>query len=218
MDGAVKMKANRRMLEAFCTSCGGRFAFGDDVYSCSGCGGFHHAACWESGRGCSGVEVVTGGVVEAPLAPPPEPVPAPEPVWAPAPAAAQAPAPQVFLAADERRCPSCGCAIKQDALKCRFCGEALNSGFGAWQVPPDVQIQISKLAKEALTFGIVGLFCCAPVFGSMAISRGNQANALIDQHPQAEGRGKAKAGVILGAIDWVFFVIGILIQLSNMSR
>ena len=212
MNGAIRMKANRKVMETSCTSCGDVFKFGDDVYSCPACNGYHHVRCWEAGFGCPGVGIGSAEIVDvAPVAAPPLPETPPA-------APPEAPA-AVMLAADERPCPVCACAVKKAALKCRFCGAALSAGLAAVEVPPQLAEQVRKLGNQALTFGLVGLCICAPIFGSLAISRGNEANSLGDAYPEIrEGRGKAKAGLILGWVDWGLFVIGVLIQLANLAQ
>ena len=50
--GSVKMRANRKVVESRCGICGGDFAFGEEVYSCPACGGYHHTYCLESGTRC----------------------------------------------------------------------------------------------------------------------------------------------------------------------
>ena len=52
LDGSVKMRANRKVVQGNCAICGDGFAFAEEVYSCPACGGFHHASCEESGARC----------------------------------------------------------------------------------------------------------------------------------------------------------------------
>jgi hypothetical protein len=103
------------------------------------------------------------------------------------------------LAADERNCPQCREIIKQAALKCRFCGYVLDSKLNADQIPPDVEKLVRSQANTALWCGIAGLFICAPIFGSRAISNGNDAMETLNMYPAFDGpRGKAQTGRILG--------------------
>ncbi|HEX4470457.1 MAG TPA: DUF4190 domain-containing protein [Nocardioides sp.] len=62
----------------------------------------------------------------------------------------------------------------------------------------------SSKATWSLVCGIIGLLCFGIILGPVAIVLGRQA--------QREGRpgGIAKAGEILGYVDVVFFVVGII--------
>ncbi len=66
-----------------------------------------------------------------------------------------------------------------------------------------------KEATEALTYGIIGLFCFGIVLGPVAISKALKAKKMIAMNPQLAGSGKATAGLVLGIIALVFWVIGI---------
>ena len=117
---------------------------------------------------------------------------------------------------DERICPSCEKAIKKEALKCPFCRRVVDSRLGGTLVPEDVVNEINKSAGHALTYGILGFFICAPVFGSMAIANGNAALELLSRYPGYEGpRGKARTGMVLGWIDWGLLVIAAITRMSG---
>jgi len=255
--GTNRMRANRKVLESKCTSCRQAFTFGEEVYSCQACGGYHHAACWQAGAGClgprDGAPAARAAVVAAPV-PAVEPtVPAPSaghgtavtcpscglqssgsafcsecgydlrtltsfevaiaPPEVPPPAQAQ-PAIRV-PAADEQACPQCAEIIKKDALKCRFCGRTLHE-LAQQEVPAYVVAEMDSMANQALTYSIIGIFICAPILGSVAISKGNKAIQLMENYPMYVGpRGKAQAGRIIGWIDIILFAIGIIGMLSR---
>jgi hypothetical protein len=127
--------------------------------------------------------------------------------------------PAVLLAEDERLCESCGCAIKKDALKCRFCGSTGGAPLNSWTAPPpEVQAQINDLAGSALGYGIGCFFCLGPILATIAITRGNKAIRMLEGYPAGAGGGKARAGVVLGWINWAIFVIYILATISAASR
>ena len=87
--------------------------------------------------------------------------------------------------------------------------------YGAPQPPPyGGQPQgTNKQAIWALVTGIIGLICCTPV-GIAAIFLGRSAQAEIARTGQ-QGAGLAKAGFILGIIDSVLLVLGIILYATG---
>ena len=75
-----------------------------------------------------------------------------------------------------------------------------------------------KEANEALTYGIVGMFCFGIVLGPVAISKALKAKKMISMNPRLAGSGKATAGLVLGILALVFWVIGIAARVSNRSN
>jgi uncharacterized protein DUF4190 len=75
-----------------------------------------------------------------------------------------------------------------------------------------------KEANEALTYGIVGMFCFGIVLGPVAISKALKAKKMISMNPRLAGSGKATAGLVLGILALVFWVIGIATRVSNRSN
>ena len=63
-------------------------------------------------------------------------------------------------------------------------------------------------AIGALVCGIVGLFCCGPILGIVAIVLSQTAKQNIERDPNLEGSGMAQAGLILGIIDIVLGIFG----------
>jgi hypothetical protein len=114
----------------------------------------------------------------------------------------------------------CGEIIRAEAMKCRFCGHVLDAALESHDPPSYILSDIENDAGKALLFGIIGLFICGPVFGSMAISRGNRALRELDNYPLFPGgpRGKANAGRILGWIDWALLALVFLIRIANAGR
>ena len=128
------MRANRRVIETTCAICGRGFQMAEEVYQCPSCAGYHHTTCWEATQACpqsnqgSAPSPLTTAPIQPEAASSAEPAIPPESDQSDA---AQQSRPARYLAAtlaaDERRCPSCAEIIKRDALKCRFCGTALDS-------------------------------------------------------------------------------------------
>ncbi|HEX9060305.1 MAG TPA: DUF4190 domain-containing protein [Clostridia bacterium] len=107
-----------------------------------------------------------------------------------------------------KECPFCRNRIKESALKCKFCGRYLDRDIYPTEI---ISRGTHPEAKNALIFGIISIFCCAVVFGPMAIVKGSDAIRDIENNPGYEGLGMAKAGRILGIIGlvlWVLIIIG----------
>lgn|SRR5215468_847108 len=209
MGGPARMRANRTVVASKCLTCGQGFTFGEEVCACDVCGGFHHASCWDRVLICQhNVSSVAGPTADPVVAsPPPQP---PPPV---APGAPRTPT------ADEQYCPQCREIIKTGALKCRYCGYILSAQLAAQEISPAKAREIDKAANTALTCGIIGLFICGPVLGSVAIVQANKAIREIDMAPQySSSRGKATAGRILGFIAWVGWILIFIIRMSNMPN
>jgi hypothetical protein len=81
-------------------------------------------------------------------------------------------------------------------------------GGSPYGAPPPARASSAK-AVWSLVCGIVGLACFGIILGPVAIILGRQA--------QREGQpgGMAKAGEILGYVDLVLFVIGIIIVVNR---
>lgn len=68
-------------------------------------------------------------------------------------------------------------------------------------------------AVASMVCGIIGFFVCGLIFGIIAIVLGNKAKQVIATQPGAYGgAGMAQAGVIMGIISLVIWVIIIAIQ------
>jgi hypothetical protein len=120
---------------------------------------------------------------------------------------------------DEKTCPNCEKSIKAEALKCRFCGCVLDPQLIDREVPHAVVTDIETNAGQALTYGIVSVFICAPILAPMAISRGRHALGLLGEHHGYEGgagaRRKARIGVAVAWFAMALFALGLLARLSN---
>ena len=79
-----------------------------------------------------------------------------------------------------------------------------------------------KLAPGAMSsviLGIVGLFLCGPVLGFAAISEATAARKLIEQRPHRySGAGLAAAGLAIGVLDFVGWILGMLLVFSNIGK
>lgn len=73
-------------------------------------------------------------------------------------------------------------------------------------------------AGEALKYAIIGIFCFGVILGPVAISKALQAKRMISANPQLTGQGKATAALIIGVIDLVLWVLGIIARVSAGPR
>jgi hypothetical protein len=67
-------------------------------------------------------------------------------------------------------------------------------------------------AVAALVWGLASLVCCGPIFGAIAIYQGSQARYRIRvSNGRLGGNGLALAGMILGGIAIVYWVLSIFL-------
>jgi hypothetical protein len=204
------MKANRKVVETRCSICDQGFELAETVYACPSCRAYHHTKCWDSWGRCD--RQTTQENEGTPSAASPDELRN----------VAETP-PVSVLKSDERMCPSCREVIKNNALKCRFCGTFLDTAaqqqLDEEKVPAYITSDIDKYARESIIWGCVGFLICAPVTGPIAISKGRSALKLLDQYPkyreQSSASGKAKAGIAIGVISLVFAVIALVARVSN---
>lgn len=91
-----------------------------------------------------------------------------------------------------------------------------DQGLGAntpFQPPPANVGQDQTLAVVSLVCGILSILCCGLFTGIPAIITGYMAKNNVDANPnQYTGRGMAIAGMILGGVGTVLFIVGIILQ------
>jgi hypothetical protein len=105
-------------------------------------------------------------------------------------------------------CPMCGEQINRAAVRCRFCGENLSpSSRGRRNVVPHRGVLI-------LVLSILGLVICLP-FGIAAWIMGHQDLKEMDAgRMDDEGRGLTLAGKIIGMVQCILAIIGLLFVLG----
>ena len=105
-----------------------------------------------------------------------------------------------------KKCPKCGREIKKAALKCRHCGAILDKALRERDMP---KIEPAE-ASDALKNAIFGIFCFGIILGPIAISKAIKALKQINDEPGTPGAGKAIAAIIIGVIDFLGWVVGII--------
>jgi predicted component of type VI protein secretion system len=78
----------------------------------------------------------------------------------------------------------------------------------------DAKQEAQKAASSALTSSIVGLFICGIILEPGAISQARKARKVLS--PGEPGYGKAVAAEVIGWIGLLLWVVGLIIQFSNM--
>ena len=178
-----RLKINKRYEGMLCRWCGQLLLVGDDGAICGACEGVHHASCWDKQNGCNGNPMC----VNRPL----------QQLQNVAPVEQK---PPTQLNPGDSICPTCGDVVTGYCFRCQNAAEI--DYTGPKQTAPE--------AKDALKFALIGLICFGFVFGPLAIIRGTQAKKTIAMNPRLEGEGLATAAQIIGGIEVLFYVGGIL--------
>jgi len=91
-------------------------------------------------------------------------------------------------------------------------------GYGGYAPTGGMGQSYKKEAQTAMILSIVGIFCCGIILGSIGLVKGNQAQKNMQASGNFEGQGMAKAAVIIGIIDVVLFVIGIILRFTILAN
>jgi predicted RNA-binding Zn-ribbon protein involved in translation (DUF1610 family) len=132
-------------------------------------------------------------------------------------AAAAAPAaavPAAGAAGPQKACPYCGEMILAAAQKCRHCNTMLtgpNAGKGLVGSRSAAKGPTGD-GRKALIYGLIGLLCFGVILGPVAIYYGNRARS------SDEDRGLGTAGMILGVIDLLLFVVFLFAKMASMGH
>jgi hypothetical protein len=113
-----------------------------------------------------------------------------------------------------KTCPFCAEKIKKSAVKCRFCGQILDQDLKTTLAAGQPKGEI-KEANDALIYSIIGIFCFGIILGPIAISKASKALNTIKADPGYTGKGKATAGLVIGIIDVVFWLLALIFRLSQ---
>ena len=119
--------------------------------------------------------------------------------------AAEAPPPGA--GGETKACPYCGETVLKAAKKCKHCREILSPALRAAR-ERQVKGGDPKIGRDALIYGIVGLLICQPIFGPIAIVKG------VESRKKDIDAGMGTAGLILGILDVLLFVVVLIPRLS----
>jgi hypothetical protein len=75
-----------------------------------------------------------------------------------------------------------------------------------------------KEAGDSLKYAIIGFFCFGIILGPIAISKALKARKMIAMNPQLTGSGKATAGLVLGIVVCVLWLLGIIARFATLSQ
>jgi len=79
--------------------------------------------------------------------------------------------------------------------------------------------QAADDAKQALIMSIVGIFCFGFILGFIAFRKASSALQTMDTYQVApEKRGIATVAKVLGILDIILWVLGLIVRLTLLSR
>lgn len=121
----------------------------------------------------------------------------------------------------KKACPFCAETILADARKCRWCGEVIDRDLAIAkekerirEIERHQQLMGQKLpgAKASVICGGLSILLSilAPMLGPIAILLGLQALREKKKSPHLEGVGWARAGIVLGTLGIVAFILMII--------
>ena len=84
------------------------------------------------------------------------------------------------------------------------------------QSVPGPQYRTSSAAVGSFVFSLVGILCAGFITGVIAVILGASALSDISKDPQLQGRGLATAGVIIGILDIIGWVIFMMVYVAEM--
>lgn len=81
----------------------------------------------------------------------------------------------------------------------------------------EVQAQVTAPgATASVVCGVIGLFLFGIILGCVAIAKANSAKKLLAEHPDRySGGGKATTGLVLGVVDIVGAVVGLIALMAK---
>lgn len=89
--------------------------------------------------------------------------------------------------------------------------------FGQQYMHPEAEEARSR-ARTSMILGIVGLFCMSVVLGPVALTLGIKSRATLQRYGIQDGQGMAMAGIVMGTVDIVLFILYLMAMLANIGR
>lgn len=122
------------------------------------------------------------------------------------------------------RCAGCAelfcsnCLVDMQGQK--YCGSCKVMALedGAQPALPDEGTEPCKEANEALTYAIIGIFCCGIILEPIALVKASEAKKKIGMNPRLAGSSKATAAQIIAVIALILWVIGMFARFSQMGN
>jgi hypothetical protein len=114
-------------------------------------------------------------------------------------------------------CPDCLVEIQGQ----KYCGACKTMALRGAPATIDLGDEASipcKEAGEALTYAIISLFCFGIILGPVAISKAMKAKKMIALNPRLSGSGKASAGLIIGIIATILWVLGMISKFAALGQ
>jgi hypothetical protein len=120
------------------------------------------------------------------------------------------------------RCVGCAEAFCGDCLVevlgQKYCGSCKVLAIQGRKIVLDEATVPCKEAGEALTYAIIGLFCCGVILGPIAIQKAYRAKQAITMDPRLSGYGKANAAMVIGIGGLLFWLLRILESAVQVGR
>ena len=119
------------------------------------------------------------------------------------------------------RCAGCSEALCANCLVeirgRKYCGQCKVMAIDR---PPVIETETRpcKEAGEALTYAIIGIFCCVIILEPIAIAKAIQAKKKISLNPRLSGSGKATAALIIGVGGLILWVIDMIVRFEELSN
>lgn len=113
--------------------------------------------------------------------------------------------------------PFCGdCLVEIQGKKyCAACKQMAVKGPPL--LPEEVTVPC-KEANKALTYAIVGIFCCGIILEPIALIEASKAQKMMELNPRLSGSGKVTAARIIAIIALVLWVLGMAVRISNLGK
>ena len=181
-----------------CPYCITKLAPDVEAVICPACGTPHHAECWVENEGCCLYGCSLAPFRTSIVQPPGGPVPAMPPT-----------------------CRGCGVTVRPDDIYCTSCGRPVSSPSGGRAASTRaLRPQMSRMSREAVLFGLLSLVC-GPLFllfSPLAVYYGLRALRNLRGEPQQSGQSAATAGIVLGILSAVLWLIVALAWLPHIMR
>ncbi len=113
--------------------------------------------------------------------------------------------------------PFCGdCLVEIQGQK--YCGACKVMALKGQPAVVEEATIPCKEANEALTYAIVGLFCCGIILEPIALSKASKARQMMALNPQLSGSGKVTAATIIAIVGLVLWVVGLIVRASQRAN